>query len=231
MQLLFDNATFLYEPYPIGLAKPIFRDKYEDFVQSFPSDDYLRNFPFRTKTGGYNKYALNETTWTKAYHEFLESNQLWYGFYLSIKQASFPEFMFSFLKAHKIFVPGSDDPAAKWSTRFEFAGMPANGGMIAPHNDISSKVVTLIFSMELGYWNQAWGGGTDVLIPLPGVKPESYKTPLDQFKQVASFPYTPNQCVIFVRSEDSWHSVGPMTGPADAPMRRTITLNIEKAGT
>jgi hypothetical protein len=229
VQLLFDNATFLYRPYPIGLAKPIFREKYEDFVKAFPGDDYLRNFPFQLKAGGYKKFALNEAQ-GKHYHEFLEANPLWYAFYLSIKQPHFPEFIFSMLKAHHIEVPGSQDPTAKWSTRFEFAGMPADGGYIAPHNDVPTKLVTLIFSMQTGGWNPAWGGGTDVLVPLEGVEPSSYKTPLDQFKTVASFPYEPNQCVIFVRSEHSWHSVGPMTGPKYAPMRRTITLNIEKPG-
>lgn len=227
MQLLFDNARFIYEPYPIGICKPIFREKYEEFVAAFPTDEYLRNFPFQLKAGGYKKYALNEAQ-GKHYYEFLETNPLWYAFYLSIKQTIFPEFIFSMLRAHKIEIPGNV-PGAKWTTRFEFAGMPADGGYIAPHNDIPSKVVTLIFSMQSGAWNPAWGGGTDVLVPLEGVEAKSYKTPLDQFKRVTTFDYTPNQCVIFVRSEHSWHSVGPMVGPPGAPMRRTITLNIEVA--
>lgn len=226
MQLLFDYAKFLYEPYPIGLCKPIFdAEGYQKAVEAFPSDTYLMNFPFQLKAGGYKKYALNEAQGSH-YYEFLESNPFWYAFFLSVKQVHFPEFIFSMLRAHKIEVPVGE---GKWTTRFEFAGMPADGGYIAPHNDIPSKVVTLIFSMQSGAWNPAWGGGTDVLVPLEGIEPKSYKTPLDQFKKVATYLYTPNQCVIFVRSEHSWHSVGPMTGPKYAPMRRTITLNIEAA--
>ena len=111
--------------------------------------------------------------------------------------------------------------------------MPADGGMIAPHTDISSKAVTLIFSMmkpeEWEDWDPKWGGGTDVLKPRDHTNQlQSYKAPLDVFEKVATFDYTPNQCVIFIKNDVSWHSVGPMTGPAGL-MRRTITLNIERA--
>lgn len=228
MRLLFDNTRFRRTPYPIGLAKPIFDEaNYADFIAGFPSDEMIRRYPFQSQTGGYKKYSLNERH--RDYFEYLEARPLWYAFYLSIKKPQWVPFIFSMLKAHHVDVPGSEDPTAQWSSRFEFAAMPADGGYIAPHNDIPSKAVTLIFSMQAeGDWEPAWGGGTDVLVPRAGVTPKSYVTPLDQFQVVASFPYQPNQCVLFVRSEHSWHSVGPMTGPP-GPLRRTLTLNIEHA--
>ena len=224
MKLLFDNAIFRYKPYPIGIAKPIFDEaSYAALVESFPSDDLLLKFPFTSKEGGYKKYALNERYGD--YYAYIESHPLWYAFYLSIKKPEFAQFILAKLRSQGIVV----QPSTSWSTRFEFAGMPADGGYIAPHTDVPSKAVTLIFSMQKpGEWNPAWGGGTDVLRPLHPDQPlESYKVPLDQFEKVSSYPYEPNQCVIFVKNDVSWHSVGPMTGPPGS-MRHTLTLNIER---
>ena len=228
MKLLFDNAVFQYKPYPIGLAKPILDDEsYLALVESFPPVELLPHWgggKKNTEVLAYNKFALNETK--VAFHEYLAEHPAWWAFHNSIKKLEFIEFILGMLKARGIVVA----PSPKWTSRFEFAMMPADGGLIAPHTDISSKAVTLIFSMmKPGEWKPKWGGGTDVLIPLDPDQPlASYKVPLDQFKKVSSYAYTPNQCVIFIKTGNSWHSVGPMTGPA-GPMRRTITLNIERA--
>ena len=220
MRLLFDNAVFRYQPYPIGIAKPIFdEESYQVLVDSFPPLDLLPHWG----GGGYHKYALNEKM--SGFHEYLAQHPAWWAFHNSIKDNQFIQFILGLLKSRNIEVA----PADKWTSRFEFAAMPANGGMIAPHTDISSKAVTLIFSMcRPGEWQQAWGGGTDVLKPIvPNVQLESYKAPLAAFEKVCSYDYTSNQCVIFIKTDNSWHSVGPMVGPT-GPLRRTITLNIER---
>ena len=42
MRLLFDNAIFRYQPYPIGIAKPIFdEESYQVLLDSFPPIDLL----------------------------------------------------------------------------------------------------------------------------------------------------------------------------------------------
>jgi hypothetical protein len=51
----------------------------------------------------------------------------------------------------------------------------------------------------------------------------------DDVRAIRSFSFEPNQCVVFVKTFNSLHSVRPMTGPEGA-MRRTLTLNIERAG-
>lgn len=226
MQLLFDNAKFRYTPYPIGIAKPIWDDvSYKALVDEFPPDELLLQYPFRNETEGYKKYALNERL-SKPYYTYLEAHPIWGAFYLSIKGKEFPYFICKMLKGHGIEVT----PSHSWTTRFEFAGMPADGGYIAPHTDISSKAVTLVFSMlRPGDWNPAFGGGTDVLKPKdPHAKLESYRAPLEVFEKVGTYEYTPNQCVIFVKNDISWHSVGPMTGKGSPLLRRTLTLNIER---
>jgi len=123
-------------------------------------------------------------------------------------------------------------PSKGLSSRFEFSWLPANGGELKPHTDLPSKLVTLVLSMrprDDQHWQAEWGGGTDVLRlkDASNQPPDDYKAPLDLFDLVETFPYVANQCVIFVKTNNSWHSVGPLTGPADH-YRTTVTINLER---
>ena len=42
-----------------------------------------------------------------------------------------------------------------------------------------------------------------------------------------TYPFQPNQAVMFVKTFNSWHSVRPMTGMGSKAMRKTLTINIE----
>jgi hypothetical protein len=42
------------------------------------------------------------------------------------------------------------------------------------------------------------------------------------------FPFLPNQCILFIKTYNSWHHVAPMTASQPAPLRRTLTVNIER---
>jgi hypothetical protein len=78
-------------------------------------------------------------------------------------------------------------------------------------------------------WDDAFGGGTLMLRPKPGQTPlDYYKAPLEAFDVVETMPYAPNAATIFVKTPDSWHAVGPLTGPGDGRMRRSLTINIER---
>ena len=115
--------------------------------------------------------------------------------------------------------------------RFEFSALPADGGNLPPHTDAPTKIVTMIVSiLEDGEWDEAYGGGTDVNWP----KDETQDLQPDEPGRRAStrwrcshtYPFTPNQCVLFVKTFNSWHSVAPMHGPP-GKLRRTLTINIE----
>ena len=219
----FSKLAFLRDPYPIGLATKVFHDiPYRAMIEGFPPIDLLKHW------GGkeYNKYVLNERM-SIEFHEYISEHPIWWAFHNSIKKPEFPEFIFFILKSHGIEIAPNPDG---WTTRFEFSAMPAEGGWIVPHTDIYSKAVTLIFSiLGPGEWNPSWGGGTDVLVPKdPTAQYKDYKAPLELFDRVETFNYKPNQCIIFIKTENSWHSVGPIQGPA-GKWRRTLTLNIERA--
>jgi hypothetical protein len=42
-----------------------------------------------------------------------------------------------------------------------------------------------------------------------------------------TYPFQPNQVIVFVKTFNSWHSVRPMTGTGSKHLRKTLTINIE----
>ena len=44
---------------------------------------------------------------------------------------------------------------------------------------------------------------------------------------IQTFEFLPNQCLMFVKTFNSWHSVTPMSGVGSGAMRKTLTINIE----
>ena len=44
---------------------------------------------------------------------------------------------------------------------------------------------------------------------------------------VGSYPFLPNQCVLFVKTFNSLHSVPPMVASGSQALRRTLTINLE----
>jgi hypothetical protein len=116
-------------------------------------------------------------------------------------------------------------------SRFEFSMLPADGGHIKPHTDSPQKLITLVISMTApGEWNAAHGGGTVVLRPKdPKETFNAVNKQLEfgQTEELKTFPFEPNQCVIFVKTFNSLHAVQPMRGAGSQTMRKTLTLNIE----
>ncbi len=119
------------------------------------------------------------------------------------------------------------------SARFEFSMLPAQGGFVIPHSDAPAKRITLVISMvREGEWDPAWGGGTEVSRPKDprrNYNELNAKAEWDEVEPLETYAFEPNQAVLFIKTFNSWHCVRPMTGPADAPMRRTLTINVETA--
>jgi hypothetical protein len=119
------------------------------------------------------------------------------------------------------------------ATRFEFSMLPADGGHIKPHTDAPQKYITLVFSMASpGEWDPGHGGGTNMDRPKDITRNFNHlneQLEFDEVEKIRAFDFEPNQCVVFVKTFNSFHSVPPMTGPPGV-MRRTLTINVERAG-
>jgi hypothetical protein len=109
--------------------------------------------------------------------------------------------------------------------------LPADSGIVVPHTDAPRKFITLVFTMvDDGEWNEAWGGGTDILRSKDPSKSYNYQNkPLDygDCDILRTVEFQPNQAMLFVKTFNSLHGVQRMTGP-EGKLRRTLTINIER---
>jgi hypothetical protein len=250
MFLSFENLELRYEPFPIGIAKPAMDEAtYKELVANFPSMDLFDDYAYMGKPG--NKFVLSEKENPRVYNEFMKSNAIWRKFYEWVKSDAFVYGIMDMLREHHIDLgytyispsrrltrrlkdlvkgrPSRQLPPLK--SRFEFSALPADGGNLTPHTDAPTKIVTLIVSMaEEGEWNPAFGGGTDVNRPRDTRYMYNYYNELASFEDMEvlhTYPFQPNQVIVFVKTFNSWHSVRPMVGANSNSMRKTLTINIE----
>ena len=251
MFFLYDHFQFQYEPFPIGLGKPLMAENvYKEFLDNYPSLDIFKSIP--NKIG--NKYSLSERFNSKEYKDFIRSSPLWLEFHRWIKSDEFVNGIMDMLREHHIDLGYGLPPlprkqymmkfmrnlkrgkilrSVKLASRFEFSMLPAAGGHVLPHTDAPSKIVTMIVSMlREGEWKPAFGGGTDVNWPKStdlSFNRLNRKADFEDMDVLHTYEFTPNQGVLFVKTFNSWHSVRPMTGVNPERMRKTLTINIELA--
>lgn len=243
----FDNARFHYDPYPIGLISPaIAGDFYQSLVDSFPP---LELFHFLPQAG--RKYVLSEKFNSGNFRKFIGQNALWQELHGWIKSQAFVNQIDTMLRAHHIDLglerthlvtdgalgwrlgelakgrwPQGDDAL---QTRFEFSMLPADGGYVIPHTDTPRKIITLVvFMVNENEWDERHGGGLEVDRMQDNRLAFNWlneQVAFEDVECVRTLEFKPNQCVVFVKTFNSLHSVRPMSGNRDA-MRRSITINI-----
>lgn len=245
MFLSYHNLRLRYEPFPIGLAKPVMdRATYDELVDTYPP---VELFQYMAKNG--RKYSLSERNNRDNYRTFLKSHPRWRAFHDWVKTDSFIQDALDALKTRGVDLGLEVRPKRirklarnltrgrfnagqmRLVARFEFSMLPADGGSVIPHTDAPGKVITLVVSMvKEGEWDPACGGGTDVNRPKDPRLYYNERNRQAEFEQVEildTFAFEPNQAVIFVKTFNSWHSVRPMVGNGATTMRRTLTINIE----
>jgi hypothetical protein len=247
--LSLDRAEFRYEPFPIGLVKPVMDETaYNALVDNYPPIELFEHF----HKGGH-KHTLSEKFHGREYHDFIASNPVWKEFHAWIKSEHFIDSVEKMLRDNFIDL-GLDErhistakrlrrsvsdlgrgrlprPTLRLRSRFEFSMLPADGGEVVPHTDTPKKIITLIVSMVRdGEWQPSWGGGTEV----DRAKDRRYSfnwlnqtVPYEAIEPLHTYEFTPNQCVVFVKTFNSLHCVRRMTGVGSKAMRRTLTINIE----
>jgi len=246
----FDALQMRYQPYPIGAIRPALPPQlYKQCVAEFPDVALFE----RVDHLGV-KYSLSEKFAARNYTRFVRSTPVWRELHEWIKSDAFIAAALAALRKRGVDV-GFDElhvpllrrvkravrdiasgrtirHSPTLSARFEFSMLPADGGCIMPHTDNPEKIITLVVSMcGEGEWSDNYGGATDVL------RPKDETLSFDQLNDRAlefadmetlhSYPYVPNQVLMFVKTFNSWHAVEPMRGPAGNLMRKTLTINIE----
>ncbi|MDJ0588985.1 MAG: hypothetical protein QNJ72_03180 [Pleurocapsa sp. MO_226.B13] len=255
--LNFEDTNFIYDPYPVGLARQVFeKNYYEKLVNTFPPQEL---FSFMRLLG--NKYSLSEKNNPRQYHDYVMSCESWREFYQWVKSESFIVEILELLCQHHInlgllaSVNGKilgDNRGVKYrlkallkslkrsislssspslSARFEFSMLPAQGGHIKPHTDAPNKFITLVIPIvRENEWNVSFGGATEIMKPKNITQNFNYlnkQLEFDEVETVKSFDYSSNQCLIFIKTFNSLHAVRPMKGKDSNLMRSTLTINIE----
>lgn len=175
--LSFQDLSFAYEPYPIGLCAAILpAQTYRELVAAFPP---LELFGAKEDLG--HKYSLSEVNHPDAYHDYVRGSPPWLDFYRYVKSEAFiretlaslaergvdlgydrcrvrsrsrlgglgrlPAGLGSGLESLRKTFDRVASGRAVLGARFEFSVLPGDGGHILPHTDAPQKLVTLVLSM------------------------------------------------------------------------------------
>lgn len=241
----FENGQFDYEPYPVAYISPfIDAATYDEMLANWPEQNLFKAMPDLGK-----KFSLSEGNNGDNYRRVVSTVPVWQRFHGLVKSDAFIEDTLAYfqrsnidlgLKKRKIVSKRSGRHAsllsrinrvAELSARFEFSLMDGNGGSILPHTDAPNKIITMVVSVvEPGEWKQEWGGGTEICMPKDRTRIYNHMNRYMKFDEVETtkaFPFMPNQNIVFIKTYNSWHQVSPIRGGKAAPMRRTLTINIE----
>jgi hypothetical protein len=248
--LQFDKVSMRYQPYPLAVIRPaLAAGQYQELAANFPDTAIfgkLRKFDY--------KLSLSEKYNPDQYHRFLETNAPWKAFHGYVKSDGFIRSIVEFLKQNNVDLGVEDywQPRGKriakalgglvrsrmpsnlgsLRTRFEFSVLRADGGEVAAHTDMPSKIITLVLSMVRdGEWPDGYGGGLDINEPTDDAYAFNWKNrivPWDKIKVLDTVPFVPNQCTVFVKTFNSLHSVRRMTQTGSDALRKTVTIVIEK---
>jgi len=245
----FDNADFRHEPYPVGMVKPVMDDDlYHQLVDSFPPVELFTDLP-----GIGNKHVLSERYNADNFHQFIAQTPVWKRFHDWIESDDFIRAVDAMLRDSFVNLELSRmllstrqkcghvlrslkrgrfpnvPPGLKG--RLEFSMLPVDGGFVRPHTDMPKKVVTFVVPIfKDGEWNPAYGGGTDInraKDPRHAFNRLNEKLSFEDAEVLHTYPFAANQCLVFVKTFNSLHSVRPMTGTGSSAMRRSLTINIE----
>jgi len=232
----FDDVTFRYEPWPIGIGRSFFApDLFDELSRTFPPRELFKPDP---ELGG--RWSLDEYRSRRAFDDFFQTNPAWRELRRYVDHGDFVKDALAMLASHGIDTPPRWHPSllARFlrrakpsvSTQLLLAIMPADGGFLLPHTDRRPKYANFAIAMTRpDEWDDSLGGSTDLVRPTDPRALFSLgetRLPFDQVEVLDRLPHTPNQAVIVIRTANSWHAVSPMTNRGSPALRKTLNINI-----
>jgi hypothetical protein len=240
-------ANLSYLPFPHAVIEQFFDP--ELFLRlraSFP--DY-ESAQVKNHLGA--KSSLSPLNNPDNYYKYLKQNKEWKWFYDEIKKGAFIHAVVNQLKSQNIDLrcghhikglgfrsdivnvlkQAKQGNLPKWiSSRFEFSMMPADGGCILPHTDHPNKILTMVVGFnednELDDIEGAECKLCEAVDPSKSYNNVNNYMRFDEINVLKKVPITPNRALLFIKTHNSLHCVGPMKGPTGA-LRKTITINLD----
>ena len=159
--------------------------------------------------------------------KILKKNNIEFG--IPIRKKSKKRIVFDLLK--KITPGYFIKPKEILNVVLEFSAIPINGGFLKPHSDGPSKLASIVIPIRDQKWNDEYKGGTNLLKPNDEKKTFNVVNNTLEFEETSilkTIEFNKNQMLVFPKSYNSLHSVGPLNGNDKNYFRRSLTLNIEK---
>lgn len=240
-----DNLSYL--PFPHGVIEQFFDPElFRRLRASFPDYELAQ-----VKNDLGVKSSLSPVNNPDNYYKYLKDNKEWKFFYDEVKQGPFIQAVLDQLKARNIDLRCSQHikglglrsdivnglkqvkqgKLPKWiSSRFEFSMMPADGGSILPHTDHPNKILTMVVGFnDDDELDDIEGAELKLCEAVDPSKSYNYVNNYLGFNDINVLEKvlpTPNRALLFIKTHNSFHCVGPMKGPTGA-LRKTITINVE----
>ena len=207
--MIVGNVTEFYrDPFPHGVIDDAVADPEKYAFPSHLIGDY------RQMTGrGFNKHHLNEK-----HSEFAGAiaHEPWKMFYRWVTIGGFKYWCYNgFQKQISAVIP---KPKSGAFPQMEFSAVPAAGGVLTPHTDSKHKILTVV------WYHSGYPAGTKILSGEPRKKSEPWADE-NRTMLVRELAWRPNRMIFFLKTDASWHSVGPLDGP-EGEFRNTVTLNL-----
>jgi len=247
--LNFSATHIRYEPYPLVILRPAVEPRfYDELCDAYPDISLFGTHPKYDY-----KLTLSEKFGKRNYHRFIRENGPWGRFHGWLKSDEFIRGTVDFLESCGIdldvdrsFESASrrlgrvlgavtagrlPSLAPRLRSRFEFSVLKADGGEVEPHTDTPKKMITLVVSMiKDGEWNSALGG-----LDVNRARDARYsfnwnnrKVPWESVEVLETIPFVPNQCMMFVKTFNSLHSVRRMQERGSLALRKSVTIVIER---
>jgi hypothetical protein len=236
------ESEVFYSPYPHILFKNIFsEDFYNHLKNEFPSIDQLKYNSFDNKRNELKQSKYNLTSLENNFHEIIRKRKYTSQLYNFLKSEKFISSLIIFLNSKHLRINFNNNENfykkmikkfifKKIDFSFEFSAINTNGGFINPHTDGANKIITLIIPLiDNSKIYDVKNCGTKIL----ETHDEKYSynfmnkiVPWESTKIVKEVPFLDNQMMMFIKTHNSLHSVGPMNSLDSLLFRKSINFCI-----
>ena len=113
--------------------------------------------------------------------------------------------------------------------QFEFSRLE-RGSFVPPHTDDPKKLISLLLYFPDPKWQENYGGGTEFYRTKKRAMDNNWANREVQFKDLNPFfraQFAPNRLVGFLKSNNSYHGVQPITCP-EGMARNSLNINVNR---
>jgi hypothetical protein len=178
-------------------------------VDQFPPDELLTPV-----AAGYKNSMGTGKKSNAGFQQYITDHPLWGQFYSWVHD-HFPK-----IARDVMDLPNT---TGKNKVRFEFSGLPGEGGDIDPHPDTAKKVATAVMFFTRD-WKPQYGGAFEVLRHRTDPERDwtNWRCPWEEVDTILEVAPKPARILFMRRTHNSLHGVRPCKAPFT---RRTVTIN------